>query len=217
MITLKLVQDKSANKLIELHPVVREAAEQLIINSYSRGVPIIITQGYRSIEYQNQLYAQGRTIKGSIVTNAKGGSSYHNYGLAIDFALLSSDGKQVNWDTKCDGDADQTSDWIEVVQEAKKLGFEWGGEFKTIVDYPHFQITFGLSITDLKSGKKPVVPEDDEMGKIAVEINGKQIADCFTKAGVSYVPLRVVSEALGAKVEWDSKMKTVRISNRHIP
>jgi peptidoglycan L-alanyl-D-glutamate endopeptidase CwlK len=32
---------------------------------------------------------------------------------------------------------------------------EWGGDWKSLKDYPHFQYTFGLSLSELRSGKKP--------------------------------------------------------------
>lgn len=131
------------------------ATTLLIERCYARGVPILITQGLRTIAEQEALYAQGRTKPGSIVTNAKGGTSYHNYGLAIDFALLLPDGKQVSWDLKRDGDSDKVADWTEVVQEAKSLGFEWGGDFVSITDAPHFQMTFGLTTSQLRAGAKP--------------------------------------------------------------
>lgn len=44
----------------------------------------MVTEGYRSGARQDQLYAQGRTRPGEIVTNAKAGQSAHNYGLAVD-------------------------------------------------------------------------------------------------------------------------------------
>ncbi|WP_424765683.1 M15 family metallopeptidase [Paenibacillus sp. sgz302251] len=181
MITLSQVQAKSASNFFGLHPGVREAAEQLMIASYNKGVPILITQGYRSIAEQNALYAQGRTTKGNIVTNAKGGSSYHNYGLAIDFALLSSDGKQVFWDMKRDADNDKTADWMEVVSEAKNLGFEWGGDWKSFKDNPHFQMTFGLSIVDLKNGKRPVVKEKDDDVLVLSDSEWKMAKDSLQK------------------------------------
>ncbi|MEK4473368.1 M15 family metallopeptidase [Paenibacillus sp. FSL R7-0048] len=155
MLTLDQVKSKSSTRLIGLHPVVLAAATALIERCYARGVPILITQGLRTIAEQDALYAQGRTKPGNIVTNAKGGSSYHNFGLAIDFALLLSDGKQVSWDLKRDGDGDKVDDWTEVVQEAKALGFEWGGDFVSIKDAPHFQITFGMTTSQLRAGAKP--------------------------------------------------------------
>lgn len=155
MITLDMVKNKSSMRLIGLHPVVFIAATVLIERCYARGVPILITQGLRTIAEQDALYAQGRTKPGVIVTNAKGGTSYHNYGLAIDFALLLPDGKQVSWDMKRDGDCDKVADWMEVVQEAKALGFEWGGDFVSLKDAPHFQMTFGLTTSQLRAGAKP--------------------------------------------------------------
>jgi peptidoglycan L-alanyl-D-glutamate endopeptidase CwlK len=118
-------------------------------------VPIVITQGYRSIAEQDALYAQGRTKPGPIVTNAKGGTSYHNYGLAIDFALLMPNGKSVSWDMLRDGDGDKVADWMEVVAEGKALGFTWGGEFESIYDPPHLEITFGLTTKQLRAGVQP--------------------------------------------------------------
>ncbi|AWV35142.1 M15 family metallopeptidase [Paenibacillus odorifer] len=170
-LTLDQVKSKSSARLIGLHPVVLAAATVLIERCYSRGVPILITQGLRTIAEQNGLFAQGRTqaelnaaglssVKAQPdkpkVTNAKGETSYHNFGLAIDFALLLPDGKQVSWDLKRDGDGDKVADWMEVVQEAKALGFEWGGDFVSIKDAPHFQITFGLTTSQLRTGAKPL-------------------------------------------------------------
>lgn len=170
MLTLDQVKSKSSTRLIGLHPVVLAAATVLIERCYARGVPILITQGLRTIAEQNGLFAQGRTqaelnaaglssVKAQPdkpkVTNAKGGTSYHNFGLAIDFALLLPDGKQVSWDLKRDGDGDKVADWTEVVQEAKALGFEWGGDFVSIKDAPHFQMTFGLTTSQLRAGAKP--------------------------------------------------------------
>lgn len=170
MLTLDQVKSKSSARLIGLHPVVSAATTVLIDRCYARGVPILITQGLRTTAEQNDLFAQGRTqaelnaaglsnVKAQPnkpkVTNAKGGTSYHNYGLAIDFALLLPDGKQVSWDTKRDGDGDKVADWMEVVQEAKVLGFEWGGDFVNIKDAPHFQMTFGLTTSQLRAGAKP--------------------------------------------------------------
>ncbi|AIQ54558.1 M15 family metallopeptidase [Paenibacillus sp. FSL R7-0331] len=155
MLTLAQVKLKSQARLVDLHPVVVAAAVALIERSYARGVQIIITQGYRSKAEQDGLYAQGRTKPGSIVTNARGGYSYHNYGLAVDFALLLPDGYSASWDMKRDGDKDGIADWQEVAQQAKALGFEWGGDWMSFKDYPHFQMSFGLSITKLLAGAQP--------------------------------------------------------------
>lgn len=160
-LTLEQVKNKSTSKLSGLHPVVKQAAEQLIEKTFSLGIPIVITHGLRTIEEQNDLYAQGRTKPGQIVTNAKGGYSNHNFGVAIDFALLLPDGKSVSWDMKYDGNCNGTADWHEVVLVAKSLGFAWGGDWYSFKDYPHFEMTFGLSTADYRSGKKPAQKDID--------------------------------------------------------
>jgi len=158
MMSLDEVRAKSAKKLSDpgMHPVVRAAAEALIDRAYARGVAIVIYEGYRSIAYQDSLYAKGRTAPGPKVTDARGGRSYHNFGLAIDFALLAPDGRQVLWDTVRDGDADGRRDWAEVVEEAQRLGFEWGVTLSGgTVDHPHLQMTFGLTTAQLRAGARP--------------------------------------------------------------
>lgn len=159
-----------------LHPYVKAKAEELIANANKRltgNYKIMITQGLRTKAAQNDLYAQGRTqaqlnavglsnvkAKPSMqkVTNARGGYSMHNYGLAIDFALKSTDGKDVTWEMNKDFDGDGKADWMEVVEEAKKLGFEWGGDWKSFKDYPHFQMTAGLTDKQVYSGLVPKFP-----------------------------------------------------------
>ncbi|AIW03428.1 endolysin [Bacillus phage Moonbeam] len=159
-----------------LHPYVKAKTEELIANANNRlkgNYKIMITQGLRTKAEQNNLYAQGRSqaqlnavglgnvkAKPSMqkVTNARGGYSMHNYGLAIDFALRSVDGKDVTWDMNKDFDGDGKADWMEVVEEAKKLGFEWGGDWKSFKDYPHFQLTAGLTDKQVYSGMVPKFP-----------------------------------------------------------
>lgn len=138
----------------ELHPVVSKNKDLLIKQAADKGINVIITDGFRNIQDQDSLYEKGRTVDGQIVTHAKGGESYHNFGLAIDFALLTGDGKAI-WDTSYDGNGNSKPDWHEVVAIAKELGFEWGGDWNQFKDYPHLEMSFGLTINDLKRGKRP--------------------------------------------------------------
>ncbi|MCW3793319.1 M15 family metallopeptidase [Paenibacillus sp. LS1] len=137
-----------------LHPVVAENEELLVRKAARRGIVIVITHGYRSSEEQDALFNQGRSSSGNIVTNARGGESYHNYGLAIDFALRTPEGDVV-WDMERDDNGNGKADWMEVVDLAKELGFTWGGDWANFPDYPHLQMDFGLSINELKRGKRP--------------------------------------------------------------
>ncbi|MED5043304.1 LysM peptidoglycan-binding domain-containing protein, partial [Geobacillus stearothermophilus] len=65
---------------------------------------------------------------------------------AIDFALMNPDGS-ISWNVD--------AKWKRVAQIGKSLGLEWGGDWKSFPDYPHFQYTFGLSLADLRTGKRP--------------------------------------------------------------
>ncbi|EIT84768.1 peptidase M15B and M15C DD-carboxypeptidase VanY/endolysin [Fictibacillus macauensis ZFHKF-1] len=138
-----------------LHPAVVAGKNKLISQAKAKGISLLVTDGFRSSAKQNQLYAKGRSEKGNIVTTARGGESYHNYGLAIDFALRKKDGSVV-WDMRMDENKNGLSDWMEVVKLAKRLGFSWGGDWE-FKDYPHLQMEFGLSITELQNGER--VPE----------------------------------------------------------
>lgn len=134
-----------------LHPKLREDAMDAyneICNALSGGAICRFSYTLRTFAEQDALYAQGRTKPGAKVTNARGGQSYHNYGLAIDIVLLVNNGKDALWDNKKDFDKDGQADWMEIVAILKRYGFEWGGDWK-FTDTPHFQKTFGKSINEL--------------------------------------------------------------------
>lgn len=97
-----------------------------------------VAQAHRTFEEQNRLYAQGRTQPGNIVTNARGGRSNHNYGVAVDiFEVIA--GGAIDWN----------ADYDDAVTVGDALGLEWGGRWTTIVDRPHFQMDIGLTTTQL--------------------------------------------------------------------
>lgn len=134
--------DKITQQRIQkLHPLVREEVDRIIQEcdkALTGTAKIRITQGLRTFEEQDQLYATGRTKSGKKVTNAKGGQSIHNYGLAVDICLMI-DGKTASWDTVKDWDNDQIADWYECVKIFAKYGWDWGGNWKTFKDLPHFE------------------------------------------------------------------------------
>lgn len=136
-----------------LHPIIEKKRDELIQLASAAGIDIIITDGFRSRDEQDRLHAQGRSSPGNIVTQVQGGGSYHNYGLAIDFALRDGDG--VVWDIERDANGNGESDWFEVAAIGKELGFSWGGDWQRFKDYPHFEMTFGLSIKELQAGYRP--------------------------------------------------------------
>lgn len=152
-----------------MHPKVREEVEHLyraqIVPALTGTMTCRFVQTLRTYQEQADIYAQGRTKlydahgnKLGIVTKAKPGYSLHNYGLAIDIALIN--GPTVSWDNVHDFDKDGKADWMEIINIFKTAGWEWGGEFKSIKDVPHVQKTFGHSVQDLlaKYNAKQFIP-----------------------------------------------------------
>ncbi|MGG3940454.1 M15 family metallopeptidase [Peribacillus psychrosaccharolyticus] len=145
-----LIKKAETNMGKNINPVVKQTAIEVIKRAYKEKIYVLISNGFRSFEEQDKLYAQGRTNKSKpIVTNARGGYSAHNYGLAIDFVIVSDDGRRAIWTV--------TDKWRRVASIAKSLGFEWGGEWSSFKDYPHLQMTKGLTMKELLSGKRPVL------------------------------------------------------------
>lgn len=137
------------------HPKVAENADILKEKTAEKDITIQITDGFRTYEEQDALYAQSRSEHGNIVTNAKGGKSYHNYGLAVDFAVVN-DGQIIMWDTSYNGNDNGKSDWEEVTEIAKDRGFTRGGDWDDFVNHPHLQMDFDTSINDLQKGSHDI-------------------------------------------------------------
>lgn len=141
-----------------MHPKVREEVRRMyeaICLALTGRAVCRFAHTLRTFEEQDALFAQGRSRPGKKVTNARGGASYHNYGLAFDICLIV-DGKTASWDMKSDFDQDRKSDWMEVVDIAKSYGWEWGGDWARFPDAPHFQKTFGFTtkqLRELRAGK----------------------------------------------------------------
>lgn len=115
---------------------------------------IRVTQGLRSYAEQWAIYAQGRKKDASgqwiifdrkkIVTNARGGESYHNFGLAVDSAFMGNDPYLEKYSKD-----DREFLWSEYGRLVEKHGLEWGGRWK-VPDLPHGQKTYGLSLSVLQ-------------------------------------------------------------------
>lgn len=142
-----LVARSKRNMKKGTHKIVRDTAIKVIKQAYKEGINAQISEGHRSNARQNVLYRQGRTTPGAKVTNAKAGESFHNYGIAVDFFLTSKSGNKSKWTVN--------NNWRRVAAIGKSYGFEWGGDWTTFKDYPHLQMTGGLSLKDLQNGKRP--------------------------------------------------------------
>ncbi|UOF91667.1 peptidoglycan-binding protein [Fodinisporobacter ferrooxydans] len=134
----------SSNALRSLNPHVASMATRFLELTRANQLDVHIYAAFRSWDEEDRLFAQGRWTPGNIVTNARGGDSYHNWGLAFDAApyengMISNDVEKFK----------------RMGQLGLQVGLEWGGNFKSIVDYPHFQFTFGLNTWDLLNGVRP--------------------------------------------------------------
>lgn len=121
-----------------LHPKARPFFKNFIEDAEGGlGITMRVTYGLRTFDEQRAIYNQGRITPGPKVSNAPPGFSFHNYGLAIDVCELK-DGK-LNWDF----------DFNKLKTYSDKYLLRWGGTFKSIVDKPHFEISFGYTIRQL--------------------------------------------------------------------
>lgn len=112
------------------------------------GVKFVICSSIRSFAEQNALYARGRSRRGKRVTNAKGGESYHNYGLAVDLCLetpVREQGKLTQY-------PNNSKVWDYIGEAAVKFGLTWGGNWKSIKDRPHLEVP--VKLDDIKASYK---------------------------------------------------------------
>lgn len=145
---------------------------KVISEMYKKGIYVGVAQAYRTKAEQDAIYAQGRTKPGAIVTNARGGQSNHNYGVAVDLFRYSNDGTEAIF--KNDGT------FKEIVNTMKKYGMEWGGDWNGFKDTPHFQLYDAVrgkkkpSVSTPKPQTKPsatgvhVVKYGDTLSEIAL-------------------------------------------------
>lgn len=129
--------------ITQCHPRLQVLADDLVVACERKGLRIQITECLRTVAEQDGLYAQGRTKPGRIVTRAKGSSfsSMHQWGVAFDFCR--NDGR---------GSFDNSDGFFQKIGAiGKTLGLEWGGDWVSIKDYPHFQLPdWGSTTTRLK-------------------------------------------------------------------
>jgi peptidoglycan L-alanyl-D-glutamate endopeptidase CwlK len=126
-------------RILTLHPFIRDKVRQFLSLAKESGIDLLITSGMRTFQEQEKIYQQGRTLPGPIVSWAKPGTSYHNYGLAIDVVPIVNG--QAIWGS--------TNTWNRLGALGKSLGFTWGGDWKRKPDRPHFQLELGYKIADL--------------------------------------------------------------------
>ena len=124
-----LLDARSEKKIATLQPWVQPIARKFIAALRSSGIDARVLSGTRSYDEQNALYAQGRTKPGMRVTNARGGYSNHNFGIAFDIGIFAQ-GKYLP----------ESPLYKQAGAIGKSLGLSWGGDWKTFQDQPHYEL-----------------------------------------------------------------------------
>jgi peptidoglycan LD-endopeptidase CwlK len=134
---------RTESNIATLHPVAQAAARQFMAAVTAamtmEEVVVKIIAGTRTYAEQDALYAQGRTKRGPRVTNARGGYSNHNFGIAWDIGLFK--GPQY---------LDDSPLYRTCGSIGRSLGLEWGGDWQSIDDEPHFQLKTGLTLVQMR-------------------------------------------------------------------
>ena len=141
----------SDRKIETLHPKIRAMAKAFIIRAEKElGIKLRVVSALRTWDEQSDLYNQPNDGKdndgdGQVdeadekVSNAKAGDSLHNYGLALDVVEVKNG--QALWNNP---------NWEKIAALGKSIGFEWGGDWKSFKDKPHFQYSFGKTLAELR-------------------------------------------------------------------
>lgn len=135
-----IFSQRSKNNLVGIHPDLVRLMNEAIKDS---PIDFTITDGVRTTQQQRSLYEQGRTKPGAIVTNADGVNNKSNhqaksdgYGYAVDLYPYYNKSVQLN-DVK---NLRLIANHIKEVAKRLDIGIQWGGDWKTFKDYPHFEL-----------------------------------------------------------------------------
>lgn len=170
-------ETKVCRDINALSPVAQKACRAFLAACEKEGLPVLITETYRSQARQDYLYAQGRTRAGKVVTWTR--NSRHTGHMAWDICK----------NVKGQEYADATF-FAKCGAIAKRLGITWGGTWNT-PDQPHFEVT-----KDWKEKEESEVVE-----KCKMIINGKEhTVERILKDGTNYIKIRDVAEAIGYDV-----------------
>ena len=145
-----VLDNRTKRNLSTLEPKAQDKFRKFIFHAKSiaasLGVDYVAISGTRGKEEQNALYAKGRTAPGDKVTNARYGYSNHNFGIALDFGVFAGrkylDSSDPGW---------AAGVHRAVAGVADQYGIEWGGDWKTFKDYPHFEIKTKLSTAEKRA------------------------------------------------------------------
>src|SRR5262249_39369321 len=139
--SLGTFDERSERNVRTLHPKVQELARKYLTTVRAAGIDVRIISGTRSYAEQNALYKRGRFGNPPPkVTNARGGYSNHNFGIAWDVGIFD-EGAYLQ----------ESPLYEEIASIGRAPDIEWGGDWTTFKDRPHYQLTVPLSIAEIRA------------------------------------------------------------------
>ncbi|MBR0907000.1 M15 family metallopeptidase [Bradyrhizobium liaoningense] len=136
---------RSEGNIRTLVPQTQRAARGFLARAKQlTGFDVKIISGTRTYAEQELLYRKGRGSPGPIVTNAKGGQSNHNFAIAWDVGIFKN-GRYLTGDT-----ASEAKTYKKLAELARDGDLEWGGDWTSFRDMPHYQLRLGLTLGQVK-------------------------------------------------------------------
>jgi len=195
---------RSSRDIDELRPDVAANCRIFLRLCGEAGLDVLVTGTVRDAEFQRRCYERG-TAKSPL-------PAFHAIGVGLAFDIC----KNVKGH-----EYDDAAFFRACGEIGEKIGFEWGGRWRTIVDMPHFQWSgagHGYSSADIIAGRLPppmpiyTEKEDKGMEKITVKI-GSVAVPGYLIEDRTFVPVRETVEALNRKtVVWDDEKKMVTVA-----
>jgi peptidoglycan L-alanyl-D-glutamate endopeptidase CwlK len=129
---------RSEANIQTLLPAAQRKAREFMKAVQGVSATVKIISGTRTFAEQDRLYRQGRDLPGPKVTNAHGGQSNHNFGVAWDIGIFQA-GQYLG----------ESPLYAQVSRIGKGLGLEWGGDWARFRDEPHFQVVREDDLTEI--------------------------------------------------------------------
>lgn len=124
---------RSESNISTLAPKAQVAARNFLKLAVDSKTDVRLLSGTRTYHEQDVLFSQGRNGNpGPIVTNARGGQSNHNFGIAWDIGIFDDNGQYITDDTIYKSFAAVVMPGIDTI--------EWGGDWHSFKDFPHYQL-----------------------------------------------------------------------------
>lgn len=202
---MRTFDERTERNIKTLLPAAQDKARDFMEALEASGINARIISGHRTYAEQTALYNQGRTTPGNIVTNARAGFSNHNFGVAWDIGIFTESGKYL----------EESPDYDRAGAIGKKMGLNWGGDWKGLRDTPHFEVPTGLTLAQMRQRVAegiPVLPlPPKQFGWDVIGPDGALLVDDLASGPAGTGLVRTIATALGASLVVDNESKVIRL------